>query len=234
MKSKFLFVGFLTFFIFSCKNDDDAKPAEQLKLLSSVTSDGENYVIGYHPDKKVKLIELRDDVAEFTYTDGKISSISKRNLQTNEQLITTFEHDANGKISSFTYDDLTVEVAYNGVSNSYTYTILPKTLTFELTTNGEVEKVILYDENADETFSCGYTFDNANKGALAGTNPVSIYLFLIDENSLDILLPFYQHPVTSAFNSFGNYDCENSFDEDGYIETTSIFGRDLVFYYAEN
>lgn len=232
MKSTLLLFSLLSMLIFSCKSDDDAQPSEPLQLLSSVTSDGQVYPVEYFSDHKIKKIKLTNEFAEFTYdNNGRISRVTKTDLETNEESVTTFEHDANGKIISFEFDDLTVDLDYNQASNSYSYTVPPNTFTFELNTNEEAQKVTQFNETTQTSVSWGYTFDTVHKGALANSNPITLYLFLIEENSLDLLLPFYQNPVATVFNSFGNYECENTFDEKGFVKNTSVLGREITFNY---
>lgn len=65
------------------------------------------------------------------------------------------------------------------------------------------------------------------------SNSVSVYIFMIDHNSLDLMLPFSKHPVTSVFNSLGNFNCTNQYNEDDYITKTVCAGREVSFHYTE-
>lgn len=219
--------------VLSCSNDDSNSNNDSY-LLDYVVYQEEEYFMEYYPNNSVKKFKIIDQWAAFTYENNRIISITKTDVETNMPSVTTFEHNANGKISTFENDGLTVEVAYDEATTSYSYTVLPYTFTFKITASGDVERVTRFHNETEQTVFWGYVYDTQNKGAMANSNAVTIYLYLIQPNSLDVLLPFTKMPIQTVYNGDANFSCENTFNSLGYIETISVFGNDLTFHYKED
>ncbi|MEG1266791.1 MAG: hypothetical protein RSE19_09960, partial [Myroides sp.] len=103
----------------------------------------------------------------------------------------------------------------------------------KINNKGDLQEFKVADLNNQTTDSWGYTFDENKKVSLWNSNSVSVYIFMIDHNSLDLMLPFSKHPVTSVFNSLGNFNCTNQYNEDDYITKTVCAGREVSFHYIE-
>lgn len=238
MKTKFLLIGFLSLFILSCSSDDQTLPEPKQNpkttLLDKVTYDGDDYEVSFDSEKRVKILDLVNKSYEFFYENNLVSKVIR--TSEGDSYTTTFTHNENGKITSFSnYIRQSEQVSFHDDKNLYSYSnsLLQQKYSLKINNKGDLTEFKVADLKNQTTDSWGYTFDENKKGSLWNSNSVSVYIFMIDHNSLDLMLPFSKHPVTSVFNSLGNFNCTNQYNEDDYITKTVCAGREVSFHYIE-
>lgn len=237
MKTKFLVIGFLSLFILSCSSNDQTLPEPKQNptttLLNKVTYDGDDYEVSFDSENRIKILNLVDKNYEFFYENNLVSKVIRTSA--GDSYTTTFTHDENGKIASFQNRVSSCVVAFYADQNIYSYgdSRFQHRCTLEINNKGDLTEFKVADLKNQTTDSWGYTFDENKKGSLWNSNSVSVYIFMIDHNSLDLMLPFSKHPVTSVFNSLGNFNCTNQYNEDDYITKTVCAGREVSFHYIE-
>lgn len=238
MKTKFLLIGFLSLFILSCSSDDQTLPEPKQNpkttLLDKVTYDGDDYEVSFDSENRVKTLNLVNKSYEFFYENNMVSKVIRTSA--GDSYTTTFTHNENGKITSFSnYIRQSEQVSFHDDKNLYSYSnsLLQQKYSLKINNKGDLTEFKVADLKNQTTDSWGYTFDENKKGSLWNSNSVSVYIFMIDHNSLDLMLPFSKHPVTSVFNSLGNFNCTNQYNEDDYITKTVCAGREVSFHYIE-
>lgn len=238
MKTKFLLLGFLSLFILSCSSDDQTLPEPKQNpkttLLDKVTYDGDDYEVSFDSEDRVKTLNLVNKSYEFFYENNMVSKVIRTSA--GDSYTTTFTHNENGKITSFSnYIRQSEQVSFHDDKNLYSYSnsLLQQKYSLKINNKGDLTEFKVADLKNQTTDSWGYTFDENKKGSLWNSNSVSVYIFMIDHNSLDLMLPFSKHPVTSVFNSLGNFNCTNQYNEDDYITKTVCAGREVSFHYIE-
>jgi len=238
MKTKFLLIGFLSLFILSCSSDDQTLPEPKQNpkttLLDKVTYDGDDYEVSFDSEDRVKTLNLVNKSYEFFYENNMVSKVIRTSA--GDSYTTTFTHNENGKITSFSnYIRQSEQVSFHDDKNLYSYSnsLLQQKYSLKINNKGDLTEFKVADLKNQTTDSWGYTFDENKKGSLWNSNSVSVYIFMIDHNSLDLMLPFSKHPVTSVFNSLGNFNCTNQYNEDDYITKTVCAGREVSFHYIE-
>jgi len=238
MKTKFFLIGLLSLFILSCSSDDqtltEPKQNPKTTLLDKVTYNGDDYEVSFDGENRVKILNLVDRRYEFFYENNLVSKVISTS-ETNS-FTTIFTHNENGKITSFSnHIRQSEQVSFNDDKNLYSYSnsLLQQKYSLKINNKGDLQDFKVVDVKNQKTYSWGYTFDEIKKGSLWNSNSVSVYIYMIDHNSLDLMLPFSKYPVTSVFNSLGNFNCANQYNKDDYITKTVCAGREVSFHYTE-
>jgi len=237
MKTIFFLFSILSLFLLSCSSDNEVSP-EPTKiptttLLDKVTFQGDDYDVSLDSEKRVKILNLADRSYEFFYENNLVSKVIRTSA--GDSYTTTFTHDENGKIASFQNKNNSYDVSFHDDINLYSYSDSSLSHKYSLKINnvGDLTEFKVADLKYLKIESWGYTFDETKKGSLWNSNAVSVYIYMIDNNSLDTMLPFSTYPVASAFNSFGNFNSTNQYNEDGYITKSVTFGKEVTFHYVK-
>lgn len=238
MKTKFLLISFLSLFLYSCSSDNEFSPEIKenptTTLLNKVTYEEDDYAVGIDSENRIKILNLVDRSYEFFYENNLVSKVIR--TSENNSYTTTFTHDENGKISSFSnFISPSEKVSFSADKNLYSYSNsqLQQKYSLVVSSKGDLQEFKVVDLKNQTNNYWGYTFDETKKGSLWNSNSVSVYIYMIDNNSLDLMLPFSKHPVSSVFNSLGNFNCTNQYNEDDYITKTVCAGREVSFHYTE-
>lgn len=214
----------------SCSGDDDSVsdpeaqiPAEE-KLLETVKMGSQDIMqFTYNPDKTVnELSILNFALLNFTYEQGNIKSITAITGGTASEYIFNYE---NGKISSFSLDDEVTDVTYNAVSNYYLYqNEYQEEFTIELYGNGDIKKRVEYDNVNDEILSSFfYVYDDTKRGTMSNSNSVSVHLSMIMDSFWEFYgIPIAKKPVKTISVTQGNITAENTFDNQGFVQSTFL------------
>lgn len=245
MKTKILLFTILSLLIFSCKSDDENAgpppiPADE-KLIENIQSDGLNYQFEYNSDKTIRSLNIPQAalLLNYSYENNRIAIISL--IGNGESLDYHLEYDANGKISSFSLDDVITPVTYNAAENYYLYQKENgDEFTLHLNENHDIYKAIEYDPENEETESSLALYDNSGKGVLTNTNNITVPTVLI---SGEVFFGFYLFPVSNkpieTFSITGgtNLVFENEFDEQGFIKKSIVSSEgvevELIYNYTQ-
>ncbi len=231
MKTKFLILSLLTFFIFSCNSDDEnAGPPpipEDEKLIDNIVSsgdDGLNYQFEYNEDKTVRSMNISNFILyNYTYENNRISKISM--IGNGQVLDYHLEYDQNGMISSFSLDDVVTPVTYNAAEKFYLYQKENgDEFMLYLNENDDIYRAIEYDAEYDETNSIVYIYENSGKGVLTNTNNITIATVLVSGNfEIGIyFFPISNNPIKTLSFVGGNIFFENELDDQGFISEMAI------------
>lgn len=246
MEVRYLILIMLVPFLLCCSSDDNAGsnpeeedpdgPQEMLYYLNRIDHEGDSYEVDLMPDHKVKKIRLTNSSYEFEYDKQVISRVIRTDAN-GVSTTTDFEHDADGKIISFSKGAETINVEYDAGSKTYSYydAYGLAYLYYEMNAKGDLKKFTRdYDVIIGQTDeSWGYEFDETKKGSLWNSNAVTVYVYIVEPNSLDVMLPFSKYPVSTVIHPAGNFGCENEFNEDDYITQTDVNGQEVIFNYTE-
>lgn len=240
MKTKILSIVLVALIFGACSKDDETPAEEQemetpppplARYLESYQNHGLPYSVTYNSNNALKRIEIEDRHFDFEYTDSKITEV--RFNSGNFLLSEEFEYDENNKIAMMGNR----EVTFDAATNSYSYFKMENgqdvRYTFTLANSGDVSEINIANTITQEQFSYRYTFDDTKKGPLANTNPVALYVLLIFPNSLGDMIPFNRKPVASFYDENGTHGCVNTFDDDGFLTTTEVLNKNLMFTYID-
>lgn len=227
MKSKILLLSFLSLSIFSCSNDDKSGSEQQnpvsQKLVQTINT-GVLLKYTYNEDQTLKILDIGNNSMNFNYSENRISTIEYLN---NEY---SFQYDANGKINSFNYNDLEIDVAYNAATNSYSYEKEEgKQLTLKLTENEDVKEYSILETQTEELSKYEYFYDNSKNGVLTNSNHIAVYLVMIT-GFHDIGLYASKRPVQTFSNNGIAFSFENTYDDDKFVTKSIINGTNTVYY----
>lgn len=228
MKTKILILSLISIFIFSCKSDDENAGTQPIpeneKLIDNIVSDGFNYEFDYNNDKTIGSLNIPGLLLfNYTYENNRISKIFA--LANGEALEYHLDYDQNGRISSFSSDDVVTPVTYNAAQNYYLYQKeTGEEFILHLNENGDIYKASEYDPEYDETESCILLYDDSAKGVLTNTNNITIPTSLVfGEVFLSYyMFPISNKPVTTISLPGGNVMFENEFDDQGFVSKTII------------
>jgi len=168
MKTKFLLIGFLSLFIFSCSSDDQTLPEPKQNpkttLLDKVTYNGDDYEVSFDGENRVKILNLVDRRYEFFYENNLVSKVISTS-ETNS-FTTIFTHNENGKITSFSnHIRQSEQVSFNDDKNLYSYSnsLLQQKYSLKINNKGDLQDFKVVDVKNQKTDSWGYTFDENKK-----------------------------------------------------------------------
>lgn len=227
MKSKILLLSFLSLSIFSCSSDDESGSEQQnpvgKKLVQTINM-GVLLKYIYNEDQTVKILDIGNNNMNFNYSENRISSIEYLNDEY------SFQYDANGKINSFTFNNLEVDVTYNAAANSYSYEKEEgKQSTLKLTENEDIKEYSILETQTEELSKYEYFYDNSKNGVLTNSNPIAVYLVMIT-GFPDIGLYASKRPVQTFSNNGMAFSFENTYDDDKYVTKSIINGTNTVYY----
>ncbi len=215
----------------ACKNDDEGVPPEKRQLVDYFVYQGNSYTVSYNEDYLIESIRILDAIYTFTYENEKISRIS--HVQNAQEDTYQFYYNGDGVLNSFDKNDYNYEVDYNPNTLTYSYSNgLLNGSSFYFTVNelGDLKDFRREPVNGNDE-SWGYEFDTQKKGALYNTNSISLYLYIIQINSLDIAMPFSKYPVRNIYNNNTNYECSNQYDEEQFITKTEVLFNEVDYVY---
>jgi len=228
MNSKILLLSFLSLFLFSCSSDVESGSEQQnpvgVKLANTINLNGILLEYSYNEDQTVKILDIGTNTMNFYYSENRISSVEYLNDEY------SFQYDANGKITSFTFNDLEVDVTYNAAANSYSYEKEEgKQLTLKLTENEDIKEYSILDTQTEELSKYEYFYDNSKKGVLTNSNPIAVSLVMIT-GFYDIGLYTSKRPVLTFSDSVTAFSFENTYDDDKFVTKSVINGTNTVYY----
>lgn len=233
MKAKFLIFSVLIVLFTSCSKDDDSPKTEEEEVIPAdekfLKDVGGLLTMEYNEERNVERLKIGNGVLiVYGYEDNRISNIDYFVENTNLSVI--FTYDANGKIDSFTTDDVVTEVVYNEASKFYLYQKENgDEFTIFVNEIGDIEKIVEFDNDNNETDTSILLYENGDfNGTLTNTNNPLIPTIL-GLSEIGVGLAFYnisKKPVrTITGPSFGILDFQNTYDVQNFLET-STFGID--------
>jgi hypothetical protein len=207
----------LIIFLCGCSNDDnnDNSPTRKYadRVVLEYPEDDDEPVtthIMYNNDMQVTAFISDDDLAlRFEYENGKIVKVTEDGGAIAPYTL----HYTGGVLSGVDHYDETYTVAYNSAQNSYTF--LEDNLKV-----GLQDRDILYI-NGNGGYNQSFTYDTNFKGAFHDVPMDNLFtLTLFSNQHYYYLTSAALKSITlSEDNNAMVYVAENTYDEDGYIQT---------------
>lgn len=235
MKKNLIFFSLLMILFSGCsKNDESATPEEEQeieipadeKLLNNISGE---LLLEYNDAGNIERIRISNNVLiSYGYEGDKIITFDLYSQDGSINILLSY--DANGRIDSFSDDDVITDVTYNEVNNYYFYKMEnDDEVTLFLNHYGDITKLVQYDNGANETYTSTILYEDEDyNGTLTNTNNPIIQT-MIGYPGVGFLLSIYnlsKKPVrTIAGPPFGLLNFQNTYDEQNFLET-STFGID--------
>lgn len=230
-KSFVLFLALTS--ILSCSNDDSPAeiPAEKKMLTRIDGSGGISFGsrVEYNQDKTVKQLRLESTlIFDFLYENDQITTIQ---LTVNGESITyNFTYTPGGKLASYDDGEELVQLLYNPVNNSYSYSTNDDyDITITLTQDGDIKQYVLEDNFSNQGSGSAIVFyDDEKKGSMTNSNPINLHLGIIYKSPLAMyyLFPYSKKPIELISTTQGlNLEYNNTYDRQDFIKSMTILAN---------
>ena len=243
MKKILILFSFLILFTGCSKDDDSPKEEQEIeipvneKILNDI---GGEILLEYNDAGNIERLKISSELLLiYGYEGEKISSLDIYGGDGSINIL--FQYDANGRIDSFSEDDVITDVTYNEANNYYLYQKENgDETTLFINVYGDIYKIVEYNIELDETETSTMLYeDEIYNGTLTNTNNPIIQT-VMGFPELSFFYPLYnisKKPVrTITGSSFGILDLENTYDSQNFLET-STFGIEepttLIFNYTQ-
>src|SRR5690606_2408537 len=229
MKTKILFLSFISALILSCNGDDDNSgsqpiPEDEKFLKNIVNLENQTFQFEYNSDKKLKSLNYANSyMVNAYYENNRVSSLHL--LSYGENLEIYFQYDENGRISSVLQAENVKQVVYDPDGNYYlAYDENGNETIIYLNEYDDIKKIVQYDAEYDETSEFLYLYDEDHKGAMTNSGHLNLHLLLCssqDENVefIDAFLALFMSnkPVKTLSVEEGLINMYYEYDDQGFI-----------------
>ncbi|MEH6679749.1 MAG: hypothetical protein V7724_04335 [Sediminicola sp.] len=217
----------------SCSKDDDGSeapieiPADQ-KLLGSVEGSGAlnfDASFEYNPDKTVDHLNIASAfLFDFSYISDRIASIE---LAAGGELRKyAFAYSAEGRVTSYSMDEVLIPVDYDPIDNAYHYLDqYDREVTISLTSEGDIRQYSIMDNVSGDRDSAVLDYDQMGKGSMANGNAISLHLGIVlgSPDAVFYIYPFTKRPVRYVSTSdVFSVVFENVYDGQDFVISTSM------------
>lgn len=227
MKTKILILSLISFFIFSCKSDDDSEPQqpETESYLTKITeSDGDVAAeFTYYTDKKLKKADYGFYNFEFEYDEnGRVSATLAYTPNGGDRYHYTY--DESGRIVSFNISGQEeVLVSYSENGNYYQYQDNGDQVRFYLNESNQLFKSERrYVDNS--TFTQTYFYEDGFKGCfhnleeIGQTNFISGFNMIHEQYKINAT----PHPLRQVLTDDFIYEFENFYNDQNILERSVL------------
>lgn len=229
MKTNLILFSLLLILFCGCSQGDDSPMEEQEieipaneKILNDVNG---QFLLEYNEDGNIERLKISSQILfVYGYEGERVSSIDV--YGGGDSINILFTYDVNGRIDSFSEDDVITDVFFNEANNYYLYQKENgDEVTIFLNENGDISKFVEFDNIENETETSTFLYENDEyNGTLTNTNnPILHTLMGFPDFGISIIAyNLSKKPLQTLAGSFGIFDFENTFDEQNFLKTSTF------------
>ncbi len=229
MKAYLIILGLFLIFFTGCSKDDESTNSEEVdeipineKLINDVNGE---FTFEYNDEGNIERMKMGNFfLILYGYENGNVSAVDIYGQD--ETLNILFNYDANGRIDSFSQDDVITDVTYNQANNYYLYQMdNGNEVTLFMNGNGDIDKIVEFDNEQNETDTTTFLYEEGEyNGTLTNTNNPVIQTVLAVPG-IGIFFSLYNisnQPVRTIASPYvGILDFQNTYDEQNFLESST-------------